>query len=182
MNELQDDDLRRAFRSMARQEPITSATPAEEIRHIGDRRVRRRRITIGSTLGAAAIAAIAFAAVDRAGSHATHEITVSGVPSARSVPPIRSSNSPLQRPSSTSYPNSASTIEGEQAVPNVVGQSATAAESALSDQGFEVSSTMTSSLIVPAGNVVSQTPKAGSMAEKGSEIKLVVSAGPPSNG
>ena len=67
------------------------------------------------------------------------------------------------------------------AVPNVVGQSQANATSAIDDAGLTVGTvTSEASDTVPAGNVISQSPAAGSMVSSGSSVDFVVSLGPAS--
>ncbi len=66
------------------------------------------------------------------------------------------------------------------AVPNVVGQTESAAATAIVAAGLQVGgSTAASSSTVPAGSVVSQNPAAGTMMSRGSPVSLVVSSGTP---
>jgi hypothetical protein len=67
------------------------------------------------------------------------------------------------------------------AVPNVVGLSQSAATSAITSAGLTVASPVTtaSSTTIPAGNVISETPAAGTSVTSGSAVSLVVSSGPP---
>ncbi len=70
--------------------------------------------------------------------------------------------------------------QGEQAeVPNVVGQDRVQAIQVIEDAGFKVDSDVeyVYDTNVPAGQVISQNPKGGTMAPKGEEIKLQVSKG-----
>jgi PASTA domain/Bacterial Ig-like domain (group 2)/PKD domain len=65
-------------------------------------------------------------------------------------------------------------------VPNVVGQTESAATAAIVGAGLQVGgSTSTSSGTFPAGSVVSQNPAAGTMMRRGSPVSLVVSSGTP---
>jgi PASTA domain/FG-GAP-like repeat/Bacterial Ig-like domain (group 2) len=65
-------------------------------------------------------------------------------------------------------------------VPNVVGQTESAATAAIVAVGLQVGgSTSASSGTVPAGSVVSQNPTAGTMMSRGSPVSLVVSSGTP---
>src|SRR5207248_3081778 len=65
------------------------------------------------------------------------------------------------------------------AVPNVVGQTQAAAASALTGAGLTVGAvTMQSSSTVAAGNVISESPSAGTRVASGSAVNLVVSSGP----
>ena len=65
------------------------------------------------------------------------------------------------------------------AVPNVVGQSRTDAEAALTAAGFELGSvTEAYSTSVEKGTVSSQDPQAGTKASKGSPVSIVISRGP----
>lgn len=66
------------------------------------------------------------------------------------------------------------------ATPNVVGLSQSAAQTALVAANLAVGSVSTaSSNSVPAGNVISQNPPAGTAVAQGSAVDLVVSSGPP---
>ncbi len=69
------------------------------------------------------------------------------------------------------------------AVPNVVGLTRTAAESAVTGAGLDVGTIITQySDTVPAGSVISQNPAAGTEVLPGSAVNLVISLGPqPSN-
>jgi len=63
-------------------------------------------------------------------------------------------------------------------VPNVVGESQAAAEAAISGAGLTVGTVTTAaSDTVPAGNVISQDPAAGTSVAAGSAVDLVVSSG-----
>lgn len=63
-------------------------------------------------------------------------------------------------------------------VPNVVGQTQSAAQSAITSVGLTVGTVTTApSTTVPAGNVISQTPAAGTTALLGTAVNLVVSVG-----
>jgi hypothetical protein len=64
------------------------------------------------------------------------------------------------------------------AVPNVVGSTLAGATTALTGAGFVVSSTPAASATVPAGQVISQSPGGGVLANVGSTVALVVSTGP----
>ena len=66
-------------------------------------------------------------------------------------------------------------------VPNVVGLSQSAATSAITSAGLAVASPVAtaSSTTIPAGNVISETPAAGTSVTSGSAVSLVVSSGPP---
>jgi hypothetical protein len=64
-------------------------------------------------------------------------------------------------------------------VPNVVGLKQAAASSAITGAGLVVGTVTTqSSASVPAGEVISETPIAGTSVTKGSAVNLVVSSGP----
>jgi serine/threonine-protein kinase len=63
------------------------------------------------------------------------------------------------------------------AVPNVVGQPQPAATTALQDAGFVVNAVAAASNTVPAGDVISTNPTAGTQRAKGSAVQLVVSSG-----
>lgn len=63
-------------------------------------------------------------------------------------------------------------------VPDVTGQSEAAARATLTGDGFNVASTSQNSSSVPAGNVISQTPSAGTQAPLGSTVGIAVSKGP----
>ena len=65
-------------------------------------------------------------------------------------------------------------------VPDVVGMRQTAAEAVIVSAGLAVGDvSTTSSPTLPAGNVISQAPTAGTEAPEGSKVDLVVSSGPP---
>jgi len=64
-------------------------------------------------------------------------------------------------------------------VPNVVGQAQSAAETAIQGAGLVVGTVTTQcDNVVPAGQVISQNPVAGSSVQPGSAVDLVVSSGP----
>ncbi len=64
-------------------------------------------------------------------------------------------------------------------VPDVVGLSLEAAQAALSVYSFTVNTTDACSDTVPAGNVISQNPVAGTLVSSGISVNLVVSSGKP---
>jgi serine/threonine-protein kinase len=64
-------------------------------------------------------------------------------------------------------------------VPNVVGQSESAASNQLGQAGFQVETTNQTSASVAAGRVISQDPAPGQERPKGSTVNLVISTGPP---
>jgi serine/threonine-protein kinase len=64
-------------------------------------------------------------------------------------------------------------------VPNVVGQPQATAATTLQHAGFVVTTTTATSNTVPAGNVISTNPPAGTNRAKGSQVQLVVSTGKP---
>ncbi len=67
-------------------------------------------------------------------------------------------------------------------VPNVVGKTQSQAVSALKNAGFSTSVSEEYSSTVEKGTVISTSPKASSVVENGSKVKVVVSAGPnPAN-
>ncbi len=69
------------------------------------------------------------------------------------------------------------------AVPDVVGLARAAAEAAITGAGLVVGTvTQRSSDTVPAGNVISQDPAAGTGVLRGSAVSLVVSSGPGGTG
>jgi 6-phosphogluconolactonase len=66
------------------------------------------------------------------------------------------------------------------AVPNVVGSSAQSYTKTITNSGLVVGTvTMVSSTTVASGNVISQSPAAGTMVNSGSAVNLTVSSGPP---
>jgi serine protease len=66
------------------------------------------------------------------------------------------------------------------AVPNVVGQTQTAATNAITAAGLAVGTiTQQSSTTVASGTVISESPAAGTQVASGSSVSLVVSSGPP---
>jgi hypothetical protein len=75
---------------------------------------------------------------------------------------------------------SVTNIDNDVAVPNVVGLTQAAAQTALTNAGLTVGTVTTSpSETVPAGNVISQTPAAEASTTLGSAVALVISSGPP---
>jgi beta-lactam-binding protein with PASTA domain len=65
------------------------------------------------------------------------------------------------------------------AVPNVVGMAQAAAETAITDAGLVVGTVTTqASDTIPAGEVISQNPTAGTEVAPGSAVDLIVSSGP----
>jgi beta-lactam-binding protein with PASTA domain len=70
--------------------------------------------------------------------------------------------------------------EGPVTVPDAVGMTEARAEDLLEEAGLESSSSEQESADVPAGNVISQSPEAGTSVERGSTVELVVSSGPAS--
>jgi eukaryotic-like serine/threonine-protein kinase len=67
---------------------------------------------------------------------------------------------------------------GQVKVPSVVGQAQVAATSQLDAEGFTVRAIPQSSPTVPTGQVISQSPAAGNLADHGSEVDISVSTGP----
>ena len=68
---------------------------------------------------------------------------------------------------------------GAVAVPNVVGLTQAAATTAITGVGLVLGTlTTASSNTVPAGNVISESPLAGTMVNSGSAVNLVISTGP----
>src|SRR5205807_2697546 len=68
-------------------------------------------------------------------------------------------------------------------VPNVVGQTQAAATSAITSAGLTVGTvTQQSSTTVASGNVIGESPAAGTSVAKGSAVNLVVSSGAPAPG
>jgi serine/threonine protein kinase len=65
-------------------------------------------------------------------------------------------------------------------VPNVVGKGLPEATTLLTAQELKVTSTGAANPTVPRGQIVSQTPPASTMADKGSVVSVVVSSGPTS--
>jgi hypothetical protein len=63
-------------------------------------------------------------------------------------------------------------------VPNVVNQTQTAAQSAITAAGLTSTTSSANSASVPAGSVISQNPAAGASVPQGSSVSLVVSLGP----
>ena len=64
-------------------------------------------------------------------------------------------------------------------VPNVVGLSQGDAESTLTGAGFKVTVTKATNADVPAGDVISQAPAAGTVVTAGSTVTITVSTGAP---
>jgi len=71
--------------------------------------------------------------------------------------------------------------KGEQQgkVPNVVGLAQSDAESTIEGAGFKSTSKKTTSTGVTAGDVISQSPSAGTVVTAGSTVTITVSTGPP---
>ena len=68
---------------------------------------------------------------------------------------------------------------GEKGVPDLSGKTAEAAEQLLTDKGYTLGSTTEEfSADVVAGRIISQDPAAGTEAEKGTAVNIVVSKGP----
>ena len=67
---------------------------------------------------------------------------------------------------------------GEVSIPNVVGLNAASASNQLGQAGFTVTTKSQASATVPAGNVISTNPTAGTKAAKGSSVEILVSTGP----
>jgi len=65
-------------------------------------------------------------------------------------------------------------------VPNVVGESTTAAEETMVGAGLPVATQDIASASVPAGHVVAQVPAGGASVTPGTAITIVVSSGSPS--
>jgi len=72
---------------------------------------------------------------------------------------------------------SVSTGEDGTAIPDVKGLSKAEAKVKLETAGFSVSETESESDTVEAGNVISQSPEADSLAEEGSQVLIVISTG-----
>jgi beta-lactam-binding protein with PASTA domain/predicted Ser/Thr protein kinase len=68
---------------------------------------------------------------------------------------------------------------GTAPVPDVVGQKRTVAVKSLQDAGFDVRQREEASDSFARGRVVSTSPGAGALIERGSEVTVVVSSGPP---
>ena len=68
---------------------------------------------------------------------------------------------------------------GTAEVPDVVGMTRAAAETALSDAGFTPASALQYDLTAPVGEVVDQLPAGGEQAAAGSQVGLLVSRGRP---
>jgi len=64
-------------------------------------------------------------------------------------------------------------------VPNVVDKTEQEANQILTTAGFTVTTQRADNDTVPAGKVISQTPKDGTKVDKGSAVTIVVSNGPP---
>jgi serine/threonine-protein kinase len=60
----------------------------------------------------------------------------------------------------------------------VVGLNAASASNQLGQAGFTVSTKSQANVTVPAGNVISTNPTAGTKAAKGSSVEILVSTGP----
>ena len=68
-------------------------------------------------------------------------------------------------------------VKSKKQVPNVSGMSETEAQKELEDAGFKVTSSFQYDDSVASGNVISTTPSAGTKAEKGSTVTMLVSQG-----
>jgi serine/threonine-protein kinase len=68
--------------------------------------------------------------------------------------------------------------QGEVEVPNVVGQDRVSAAARLARAGFEVATVSEPSDTVAADNVIRTDPPAGTLADNGSKVTMVVSSGP----
>ena len=64
-------------------------------------------------------------------------------------------------------------------VPNVLNFTESDATQALQSAGFDVATDRAASSKVPDGNVISQTPAANKQVDKGSQVTIVISTGPP---
>ena len=64
-------------------------------------------------------------------------------------------------------------------LPSVVGQQRTAAEAALTTAGVTVAVTEQYAMKIPSGQVISQSPAAGTVVNSGTSFSLTVSKGPP---
>lgn len=73
-----------------------------------------------------------------------------------------------------------SSSAGEVSVPNVTGETEAAASARLRAAGLRAAPSLGSSATVADGRVISQSPRGGSRAEKGSRVAIVVSSGPGS--
>ena len=72
-----------------------------------------------------------------------------------------------------------SVSNGKAKVPTVVGASEAQARSELINAGFEVNVTAQEDGTVPAGQVLAQSPKAGTSAVKGTLVTITVAKAPP---
>ena len=72
-----------------------------------------------------------------------------------------------------------STGAGDVSIPNVVGLNAASASNQLGQAGFTVTTKTQASATVPAGNVISTNPTAGTKAAKGSSVEITVATAPP---
>jgi serine/threonine-protein kinase len=71
-----------------------------------------------------------------------------------------------------------STGAADVSIPNVVGLNEASASNQLGQAGFTVTRKSQSNATVPAGNVISTNPTAGTKAAKGSSVEITVSNGP----
>jgi serine/threonine-protein kinase len=71
-----------------------------------------------------------------------------------------------------------STGAGEVSIPNVVGLNAASASNQLGQAGFTVTTKSQANATVPAGNVISTNPTAGTKAAKGSSVEITVATAP----
>ena len=106
---------------------------------------------------------------------------ISGVPSAAAnAVSVTFQVTDASSPILTTTKAFAFTITGVLPVPNTVGLALAAARTALESVGFVVGNITTQqSVSVPTGSVISQTPGAGTSANSGSTVDLVVSLGVP---
>ncbi len=101
------------------------------------------------------------------GSVANNAVISSSPAAGQSVPPSSAVNLIVSSGAAT------------KSVPDVVGQSQSSATSTLQGAGFQVTTSTLASSNVTAGNVISQTPTAGSQASSGSTVALVIAKAQP---
>jgi serine/threonine-protein kinase len=101
------------------------------------------------------------------GSVANNAVISSSPAAGQSVPPSSTVNLIVSSGAAT------------KSVPDVVGQSQSSATSTLQGAGFQVTTSTLASSSATAGNVISQTPKAGSQASSGSTVALVIAKAQP---
>jgi serine/threonine-protein kinase len=86
---------------------------------------------------------------------------------------------PFQSTVDAGTPVDISVSDGKTTVPNVVGESEAQARSDLTNAGFQTNVVTQEDGTVPAGQVLAQSPKAGTSAVKGTLVTITVATAPP---